>query len=161
MAATTPVRVRSRIEPAPPPRAGSTRTGAVRVIAPAPPTCWFGLRRGAALLAALLVIGSLLVTVAANAYLTQGQILLARLQQQVAVQSKTHRDLELQVAQLESPSRLVSQAERQGLSAPTEVGDLAQVNLQLPLPLPGARSAGHPALQSVPTVTVVPVGAGR
>jgi hypothetical protein len=115
-----------------------------------------GVRRPAALIAAVLVIGSLLATVAAHAYLTEGQIQLARLQQQVAVQISAHRDLELRVSQLEDPAHVVVQAQHQGLGAPSQVGDLAQVPLDAPLPTPTTTVPGMaktPAATSAPKTT--------
>ena len=109
-----------------------------------------GVRRWAALAAGALVVGSLLATVAAHAYLTQGQIQLARLQQQVAVQISAHRDLELQVSQLEDPAHVVVQAQHQGLTAPSQVGDLAQVPLGTPLP-PPASTTPPPASRTTAT----------
>jgi len=134
MAVAAPVRTR---------RAPTTRRP---VLAPAPPRR-DARRRGraearssrrvgrpAAAGACVLVVASLLATVAAHAYLTEGQVRLARLQQQVAVQIDAHRDLELQVSQLENPAHVVAQAQQQGLSAPSQVGDLPQVSLGSPLP---------------------------
>ncbi len=118
-----------------------------------------GVRRSSAVVAGTIVVTSLLATVAANAYLTQGQVRLARLQQQVAVQINAHRDLELQVAQLEDPSHLVAQAERQGLNAPSQVGDLAQVDLSVPFSLPTPAGAG--AARPKTTATVTPSGSAR
>jgi cell division protein FtsL len=76
----------------------------------------------------VLSIGSLLVVAAAQAYLTQGQVRLARLQQQLSTEESRHRDLELQVAQLEDPSHVVSKAQQQGLSVPAQVTDLPLVS---------------------------------
>jgi hypothetical protein len=106
------------------------------------------------------VAGSLLATVAAHAYLTQGQIQLARLQQQVAVQISAHRDLELRVSQLEDPAHVVVEAQHQGLSAPSQVGDLAQVPLDAPLPapattVPGAAKGAPKATTTAPPATTV------
>ena len=112
-------------------------------------------RRPAALGATVLVVGSLLATVAAHAYLTQGQIRLARLQQQVAVQINEHRDLELQVSQLENPAHVVVQAQQQGLGAPSQVGDLPQV----PLGTPAAAPATTPT--TAPTVSTTPPASSR
>jgi cell division protein FtsL len=100
-----------------------------------------------------LVVGSLLVSVAAHAYLTQGQIRLASLQQKVTAQVNEHRDLELQVAQLEDPSHVVLQAERLGLVAPGQVGDLTQVPLDEPLAVATGRTAPTRST-SVPSTTV-------
>jgi cell division protein FtsL len=84
-------------------------------------------------LAALaLVLGSLLSVVAARAYLTQGQVRLARLQTQLDKQLGMHRDLELQVANLEKPANVLAQAQRQGLVVPNKVSDLPQVSLSSP-----------------------------
>jgi hypothetical protein len=113
-----------------------------------------GVQRYAALIACTLVVGSLLATVAAHAYLTQGQVRLARLQQQVAVQLNAHRDLELQVAVLEDPSHLVAQAQRQGLNAPSQVGDLPQVSLTSPLPAAPAPAAAATTPATTPATTV-------
>jgi hypothetical protein len=128
-----------------------------------------GIHRAAAVIAGALVVGSLLATVAAHAYLTQGQVRLASLQQQVAVQLNAHRDLELQVAQLEDPSHVIAQAQHQGLNAPSQVGDLPQVSLASPLPAAPAAPATRPtttvpARTTTTTTTAVPVaraGGGR
>jgi hypothetical protein len=68
------------------------------------------------------------MVVAASAYLTQGQVRLTRMQQQLTAQLGRHRDLELRVAQLADPSNVVSQAQRHGLTAPSRVTDLPQVS---------------------------------
>lgn len=80
-------------------------------------------------LSVVVVVGSLLSVAAAQAYLTQGQVRLARLQQQLNTQVGQHHDLELQVAQLEQPSHIVSVAQKAGLAVPTQVQNLPQVNL--------------------------------
>ncbi|MHB8329595.1 MAG: hypothetical protein ACYDD6_08240 [Acidimicrobiales bacterium] len=69
-------------------------------------------------------MGSLLAVAGAEAYITQGQVRLARLEQQLNTQQADHRDLELQVAQLENPSSIVSQAQQHGLTVPSQVTDL-------------------------------------
>jgi hypothetical protein len=68
------------------------------------------------------------MVVAASAYLTQGQVRLTRMQQQLTSELGRHRDLELRVAQLADPSNVVSQAQRDGLTAPSRVTDLPQVS---------------------------------
>lgn len=86
-------------------------------------------RRRVVLLCALLSVGSLLLVAAAQAYLTQGQVHLARLQQQLNAEEAHHRDLELRVASLEDPSHVVGQAQQQGLTVPTQVTDLPLVSV--------------------------------
>jgi cell division protein FtsL len=77
--------------------------------------------------ALVLVVGSLLAVAGAQAYLTQGQVRLARLQQQLTNEEARQRDLQLQVARLEDPSHVVGQAQQQGLSVPNQVTDLPLV----------------------------------
>ncbi|MGD0320552.1 MAG: hypothetical protein ABSC00_02930 [Acidimicrobiales bacterium] len=79
-------------------------------------------------LAVALALGSLLAVAGAQAYLTQGQVRLTRLQEQLNTQLGQHRDLELRVAQLEQPANVLSEAQKQGLVAPNGVTDLPQVN---------------------------------
>jgi hypothetical protein len=64
--------------------------------------------------------------------LTQGQVRLTRLQEQLSTQLGQHRDLELRVAQLEQPANVLSEAQKQGLVAPKEVTDLSQVEPPAP-----------------------------
>jgi len=52
---------------------------------------------------------------------------LARLENQLTTQQAQHRDLELRVAQLEDPGRVVTQAQSQGLTVPAQVTDLPLV----------------------------------
>jgi hypothetical protein len=84
------------------------------------------LRRTAAACATL-VVGSLLAVVAADAYLTQGQVQLTRLQQQLSTQLGKHSDLEHQVAVLTAPSSVVGEAQGNGLVAPDKVTDIPPV----------------------------------
>jgi hypothetical protein len=64
--------------------------------------------------------------------LTQGQVRLTRLQEQLNTQLGQHRDLETRVAQLEQPANVLSEAQKQGLVAPKEVTDLSQVEPPAP-----------------------------
>jgi len=75
----------------------------------------------------VLVVGSLLAVVAANAYMTQGQVHLTQLQQQLTSELGQHRDLEARVSKLVNPSSVVSNAQRGGYVAPGRVTDLPQV----------------------------------
>jgi cell division protein FtsL len=85
------------------------------------------LRRTAAV-CGVIVLVSLLMVVAASAYMTQGQVRLTRLQGQLTAVLGQHHDLENRLAQLSNPSRVVSQSQRHGLVPPSQVTDLTQVN---------------------------------
>lgn len=108
--------------------------------------------RAALVVAVAMVLASLLAVVGLQAYLTQGQVTLARLQQQQAAEITQHRGLELRVAQLEDPSEIVSEAQRDGLVAPTQVGDLPQV------PLGSASTTGHDSGHATSPVVPAPAG---
>jgi hypothetical protein len=95
----------------------------------------------------VVVVGSLLMVAGANAYLTQGQVRLTRLQQQVSTAISRYRNLEQTVAQLADPSHIVSEAQQHGLQAPSQVTDLPLVITTAPVtsttspPAPRASSA--------------------
>lgn len=80
--------------------------------------------RRAVVVAVVLVVGSLLAVAAAQAYLTQEQVHLSQLQGQLTSVVGLHRNLELRVAELENPSRVESEAQRQGLVVPSHVIDV-------------------------------------
>jgi len=80
--------------------------------------------RRTAIASIALVAGSLLTVAGADAYLTQGQVRLTRLQQQLGKELGRHHDLEAKVAQLSNPSAVVSAAQQHGLQAPGQVTDL-------------------------------------
>jgi hypothetical protein len=87
---------------------------------------------------ATLIVASLLAVVGADAYLTQGQVRLTQLQQQLTSASGAHRDLEAQVARLVSPNTVISQAEHDGLSAPSSVTDIPEVTVPPPTTQPAS-----------------------
>jgi hypothetical protein len=121
--ATAPARARRAPAPARQPVAGRAP---LRVVGPRrrqPQRA----RRSPLVLALSTVLASLLAVGGAHAYLTAGQVRLARLQQQLDSAQTTERGLEVQVAQLENPSRVVGQAQQQGLTVPTQVTDLPLV----------------------------------
>lgn len=115
--------------------AGSARPGQrrppIRALAPRPRKTRRSAhrRRTVAVLCVLLTMGSLLAVAGAHAYLTQGQLRLTRLQGQLSSQLARHRNLELQVANLEQPSSVLTQAQKQGLVVPSNVNDLPQANV--------------------------------
>jgi hypothetical protein len=89
------------------------------------------------------VVGSLLFAAGAEAYMTQQQVRLSAIQARLAVQVGEHRNLELRVAQLSNPSHVVSAAQRQGLTVPSQVTDLPQVTVPSPTPPRGHRSSSR------------------
>jgi cell division protein FtsL len=74
----------------------------------------------------VLVVGSLLIVAGARAYLTQGQVRLTRMQDQLQYQASEHSVLQLRVAELENPTNVLSQAQKQGLVVPASVSDIPQ-----------------------------------
>jgi len=122
---TAPERV--RLAPAPGRPAGPRRPAPA--LPETPEVTATGQRSGGSfrrsfVLSAVLVVASLLAVVGADAYLTQGQARLTRVQQTLNNELTSKRELELQVAQLSSPSRIIAVAEQRGLVAPTRVTDL-------------------------------------
>jgi cell division protein FtsB len=124
-----PARARRAPAPSAAPSASPSRRPPLRVVGPRrrPPA-----RRRALALAVGGAVASLLAVGGAQAYLVQGQVRLARLQQQLTTAQSEQRSLEVQVARLEDPSNVVSQAERQGLSVPSQVTDLPLVGNSAP-----------------------------
>lgn len=120
--ATGPARLRRDQAPLRAP----ARRPPLRVVAPQrrPPR---PARRSGVGLALAVVLVALLAVAGAQAYLVQGQVRLAHLQQQLGSAQGRQRDLEAQVARLEDPAAVVGQAQRQGLSVPQQVTDLPLV----------------------------------
>jgi hypothetical protein len=90
-------------------------------------------------------VGSLLVVVAGDALVAQGQVRLAKIQLAIATQQATQKSMQTQVAQLAAPDRVVAQGIALGLTAPAQVVDLPQVPLNVPLPVPDTAAAPVPA----------------
>ena len=93
------------------------RASAAEAPGPARPTVVVAADRGRR---GVIVLVSLLMVVAASAYMTQGQVRLTRLQAQLTAVLGQHHDLEQRVAQLSDPSEVVSQAQHHGLVAPEQ-----------------------------------------
>jgi hypothetical protein len=84
-----------------------------------------------------LVLGSLLAVVVAQAMLANGQVRLSGLQHQLTLEQSSHRQAELAVSQLETPSRIVAAASGQlHMVRPAQVIELPYVSLTTPLPTP-------------------------
>jgi hypothetical protein len=86
---------------------------------------------------ASLVLGSLLAVVVAQALLANGQVRLSSLQHQLTLEQSSHRQAELAVSELETPSRIVAAASGQlHMVRPAQVIELPYVSLSKPLPTP-------------------------
>jgi hypothetical protein len=104
-----------------------------------------------------MVVAALLAVVVGQAILANGQVRLASLQHQLTMEQSAHRQAELAVAQLETPSRIVSAAQGQlGMIHHGSVIQLPYVSLSVPLPTPKVTPAPAPP----PTPTTSSAGAG-
>jgi len=87
-------------------------------------------------LSGLLIVGSLLAVVVGDALLTQGQVRLATTQRALAGAVTTQKSLQIALAKKAAPPVVVSQAKSQGLVAASQVVNVGQVPLNVPLPPP-------------------------
>jgi hypothetical protein len=87
------------------------------------------------ILSVSIIVASLLAVVVAQALLTNGQVRMSTLQHQLSLEQSTHRQAELAVSQLETPSRIVGAALSQGMVHPN-VTELPYVPLSVPVPTP-------------------------
>ena len=100
-----------------------------------------------------LVVAALLAVVVSQALLANGQVRLSSLQHELALEQSAHRQSELAVAQLETPSRIVAAASGQlHMVRPANIVELPYVSLSVPLPTPKVTAA--PAVPA--TTTTVP-----
>jgi len=114
------------------PRRSSPRRTPLRVVPARRPD---GARsRFLRLLPVAMVVVALLVVVVGQALLASGQVRMARLDQQVLVAQAEHRQREINVSQLDTPSRVAGSAT--GLIHPPHVTQLPSVSLRTPLPTP-------------------------
>ena len=128
---------------APQPRTSSRRPS-LRVFEPTPRRSTRRVRsRGANVLAAVLVVGSLLAVVMGDNLVAEGQVRLADVQQKIVVEQAAQKSMQTEVAQLAAPDRVVAQGIALGLTAPAGLKDLPQVPLDVPLPAP--RTTAPPA----------------
>ena len=100
-----------------------------------------------------IVVAALLAVVVAQAFLANGQVKLSRLQNQLTLEQSAHRQAELAVAGLETPSRIVAAASGQGMMRPASVTELPYVSLSVPLPTPKVTPAPAPPPASTATTT--------
>ncbi len=91
-----------------------------------------------------IVVAALLAVVVAQALLANGQVRMSMLQHDLALEQAAHRQAELAVAQLETPSRIVAAATSEGMVRPAGVVELPYVSLSVPLPTPKVTPAPTP-----------------
>ena len=70
------------------------------------------------IVALALVVGSLLAVVIGQAVLANDQVQISALQHELSLEQSTHRQAELQVANLETPRRIVGDATKAGMVHP-------------------------------------------
>jgi hypothetical protein len=105
-----------------------------------------------------LVLSSLLAVVVGQALLANGQVRLSGLQNQLTLEQSSHRQAELAVSELETPSRVVAAASAQlHMVRPAQVTELPYVSLTTPLPTPKVTPA--PAPVTAPTTRTTPATA--
>ena len=102
-----------------------------------------------------MVVFALLAVVVGQAFLANGQVKLAGLQHELAMEQATHRQAELAVSALETPTRIVAAATKQGMVNGT-VTELPYVSLSAPLPTPKVTPAPAPP---APTTSTASAGA--
>jgi hypothetical protein len=91
------------------------------------------------------VIASLLFVVGGHSLLISDQIRLTDAQSQLAAEQSVHRQAELQVSSLETPARIVQEAQDQlHMTTPTQVVQLPYVPLNVALPTPKVTPAPAP-----------------
>jgi hypothetical protein len=83
-----------------------------------------------------LVVASLLVVVAGDSLVAEGQVRLSTMRSQVAAAEGAQKAAQVEVAEKAAPPVVVAQAKTQGLVAPQMVVYLPQVPLNVPLPVP-------------------------
>ena len=90
--------------------------------------------RFAIFLAVSIIFGSLMLVVGSHTMLAEGQLDLGRLNRTLSQEQAVHRTTILQVAALETPARISSEASTLKLTTPIEVLQLPTVPLEVPLP---------------------------
>lgn len=101
-------------------------------------------RSMAPILAVAMVVAALLIVVIGNSLLANGQVRMSSIEHQLVLEQAAHRQAELQVGQLEVPSRIVGAAMGSGMVHPTQVTVLPYVPLTTPLPPPKVTPAPVP-----------------
>lgn len=121
-----------------------------------------GVARGKLLtmISVAMVVAALLAVVVGQALLANGQVRLSALQHRLTMEQSAHRQAELAVSKLQTPSRIVGAASVQlHMVRPATVVELPYVSLSVPLPTPKVTPAPAPA-PAPPAPTTSPAGAG-
>ena len=117
------------------------------------------------ILSVTMVVAALLAVVVGQALLANGQVRLSALQHDLALEQSAHRQSELAVAQLETPSRIVAAALGQlHMVRPASVVELPYVSLSVPVPTPKvtpAPPAPPPTTTTTATTTTATTATGR
>jgi hypothetical protein len=89
-----------------------------------------------------MVVVALLIVVGGQAMVANGQVRMARLDQQLQVAQSEHRQQVLDLTGLETPSRIVGAATSQlHMVRPSHVTQLPSVSLHKPIPTPNVTPA--------------------
>jgi cell division protein FtsL len=96
------------------------------------------------IVALALVVGSLVAVVIGQAVLANDQVQISALQHELSLEQSTHRQAELQVANLETPRRIVGDATKAGMVHPAQVIELPYVPLNAPIATPNVTAAPAP-----------------
>lgn len=97
-----------------------------------------------------LVVASLMTVVMAHAVLDQEQVRLTQVQTELQAAQARHAADQLKVAQMETPSRITSAAQKDHLVTPTGVTQVPSVPLSKPL--------APPKVTPAPSTTTTPAG---
>ena len=98
-----------------------------------------------------MVVVALLAVVVGQAILANGQVKMAGLQHELAVEQSAHRQAELADAKLETPTRIVAYATTQGHMVAATPIELPYVSLSVPLPTPKVTPAPAPPPPTTPS----------
>jgi hypothetical protein len=97
-----------------------------------------------------MVVCALLVVVVGHALLADGQIRMDAIQHQLTLEQSTHRQVELQVSQRETPPRIVGAALSSGMVRALPI-EIPYVSTDAPLPAPHVTPAPAPAPSTTTT----------
>ncbi len=103
------------------------------------------------IVALALVVGSLVAVVIGQAVLANDQVQISALQHELSLEQSTHRQAELQVANLETPRRIVGDATKAGMVRPAQVIELPYVPLNAPIATPNVTAAPAPTTTTTTT----------
>ena len=86
-----------------------------------------------------------------QAVLANDQVQMSALQHELSLEQSTHRQAELQVANLETPRRIVGDATKAGMVHPAQVIELPYVPLNTPIATPNVTAAPAPTTTTTST----------